>query len=230
MDNCNCNLAAPILEIPHTVVDTRFVDGKDVTKKYPGYYVEVRDENTVYHVSTPKGGCVINSLPIARVPIFKDNYNPSTMATYRNNVVIDFTQNKVYIFDFNKNYRIVYLSSTLGNLLVDVKVDGVSVVDRSTQTAVIDLTGKVDKEAGKGLSTNDLTNELKAGYDGAVTDSHTHTNKSVLDNATASYTLEEQNKLAGLTVGDGTITINQGGTLKGTFTANQSGDTEINLD
>lgn len=32
------------------------------------------------------------------------------------------------------------------------------------------LNGKVDKEAGKGLSTNDLTTALKGSYDGAVTD------------------------------------------------------------
>lgn len=32
------------------------------------------------------------------------------------------------------------------------------------------LSGKVEKIAGKGLSTNDLTAELKKGYDGAVTD------------------------------------------------------------
>lgn len=32
------------------------------------------------------------------------------------------------------------------------------------------LNGKVDKVAGKGLSTNDLTTELKKVYDGAVTD------------------------------------------------------------
>lgn len=32
------------------------------------------------------------------------------------------------------------------------------------------LDGKVDKVTGKGLSTNDLTTELKKGYDGAVTD------------------------------------------------------------
>ena len=32
------------------------------------------------------------------------------------------------------------------------------------------LGGKVDKVSGKGLSTNDLTDTLKSGYDGAVTD------------------------------------------------------------
>lgn len=109
MDNCSCNTAAPILEIPHTVVNTRFVDGKDITKNYPGYYVEVRDENTIYHVSTPKNGCVINSLAVARLPIYKENYDPNTMAVYRNNTVYDFAQNKAFVFDFNKNYRTVDL-------------------------------------------------------------------------------------------------------------------------
>ena len=48
-------------------------------------------------------------------------------------------------------------------------------IGRSWGTALITkvkeaLGGKVDKVAGKGLSTNDLTTELKKGYDGAVTD------------------------------------------------------------
>lgn len=48
-------------------------------------------------------------------------------------------------------------------------------IGRSWGTALIAkvkeaLNGKVDKVSGKGLSTNDLTTELKKGYDGAVTD------------------------------------------------------------
>lgn len=110
MDKCSCNAAAPILDIPHTVIDTRFVGGKDITKDFPGYYVEVRDENTIYHVSTPSGGCILNSLPVARLPIYKENYDPDTMARYRNTMVIDFAANKMFIFDFNKNYRTVSLT------------------------------------------------------------------------------------------------------------------------
>lgn len=41
----------------------------------------------------------------------------------------------------------------------DVKVDGTSVV--TSGVAAIDLTGKVDKETGKGLSTNDYTTDEK---------------------------------------------------------------------
>ena len=43
------------------------------------------------------------------------------------------------------------------------------------------LNSKVDKVVGKGLSTNDLTNELKEQYDQAVTNKHTHINKTLLD-------------------------------------------------
>lgn len=51
---------------------------------------------------------------------------------------------------------------------------------------------KVDKIDGKGLSTNDLTDELKADYDDAALQAHTHSNKTILDNTTASYTTEEK--------------------------------------
>ena len=43
---------------------------------------------------------------------------------------------------------------------------------------------KVDAETGKGLSTNDLTDELKNSYDTAVANAHTHENKTVLDGIT----------------------------------------------
>ena len=49
-----------------------------------------------------------------------------------------------------------------------------------------DISSKVDKVAGKGLSTNDFTDELKAGYDDAVSKTHTHSNKTVLDELTRS--------------------------------------------
>lgn len=109
MDFCKC-AAVPVLDIPHTMVDTRFVDGKDVTKNFPGYYVEVRDENAIYHVSTPDEGCVPTSLCVAHLPIYRENYNPTTMIRYRNTVVYDFAQNKMYVFDYNKNYRVVTLT------------------------------------------------------------------------------------------------------------------------
>ena len=43
----------------------------------------------------------------------------------------------------------------------------------------------VAKESGKGLSANDLTDELKSSYDDAVTAKHTHENGTVLDGITA---------------------------------------------
>ena len=77
---------------------------------------------------------------------------------------------------------------------------------------------KVDKVQGKGLSTNDLTNELKTNYDKAFNEahthnnklvldnlvqsvidySHTHLNKSILDGTTASFTEEQATKLSNI--------------------------------
>ena len=51
----------------------------------------------------------------------------------------------------------------------DIKVDGVSVLDNTTKIANINLSNKVDKVTGKGLSTNDFTNELKAKLAGIET-------------------------------------------------------------
>ena len=59
----------------------------------------------------------------------------------------------------------------------------------------------MDKVSGKTLSTNDLTNSLKTSYDDAVSKKHTHANKDVLDNTTASFTTEEKTKLSGIAAG-----------------------------
>lgn len=69
------------------------------------------------------------------------------------------------------------------------------------KTSVGTIKDKVDKVAGKGLSTNDLTNDLKNSYDDAVNKAHTHVNKDILDNTTASFTTEEKNKLKGIADG-----------------------------
>ena len=60
---------------------------------------------------------------------------------------------------------------------------------------------KVDKVEGKGLSTNDFTNEDKANLDANTNARHTHSNKAILDNTTASFTTEEKTKLAGIQEG-----------------------------
>ena len=57
-----------------------------------------------------------------------------------------------------------------------------SVLDSITNVKVNNWDNKVDKVRGKGLSENDFTSTLKSNYDNAVTNSHTHTNITVLDN------------------------------------------------
>ena len=83
------------------------------------------------------------------------------------------------------------------------------------KNSVETISNKVDKIAGKGLSTNDLTNSLKADYDDAVLKSHEHSNKSILDATTASYTTEDKKKL------DNTVSNIDYNTLKGRVDTNE---------
>jgi hypothetical protein len=48
-----------------------------------------------------------------------------------------------------------------------------------------DLSNKVDKVAGKGLSTNDFTDSYKNAVDANTNARHTHNNKTVLDGITS---------------------------------------------
>lgn len=51
-----------------------------------------------------------------------------------------------------------------------------------------DLNAKVDKEEGKGLSSNDFTDKDKENLDNATENSHTHSNKDILDTYTKTQT------------------------------------------
>jgi hypothetical protein len=75
-----------------------------------------------------------------------------------------------------------------------------------------DISGKVDKVTGKGLSANDFTDGLKTAYDGAVFDSHAaHSDDQDISGkvdkitgkglSTEDYTSEEKTKLAGIATG-----------------------------
>lgn len=61
---------------------------------------------------------------------------------------------------------------------------------------VTEIDNKVDKIKGKGLSSNDLTDELLEKISGNAASSHSHANKSVLDAVSAAYTEEKDSNLS----------------------------------
>lgn len=61
--------------------------------------------------------------------------------------------------------------------------------------------GAVATEEGKGLSTNDYDDTEKQNNASNTATRHSHSNKSILDNTTASYTMEEKTKLVGIETG-----------------------------
>lgn len=96
------------------------------------------------------------------------------------------TRGDYYLKGDDRNYILVQLDGTNfdSSATYYQKVNAVSRWDEiSTQST----DNKVDKIDGKGLSTNDLTDELKENYDNASDKAHSHENKTVLD------TITEQN-------------------------------------
>jgi len=96
------------------------------------------------------------------------------------------------------------------------------------------LDGKVDKVEGKGLSTNDYTTAEKTKLAGIEAGAQVNLPNTVVDanyvHTDNNYTTAEKTKLDGLNVGNGTITITQGGVTKGSFTTNQSNNGTIEID
>ena len=96
------------------------------------------------------------------------------------------TRGDYYLKGDDGSYTLVQLNGTNFDSTATYyqKVNAVSRWDEiSTQST----DNKVDKIEGKGLSTNDLTDELKGNYDNASDKAHSHENKTVLD------TITEQN-------------------------------------
>lgn len=93
------------------------------------------------------------------------------------------TRGDYYLKGDDGNYTLVQLDGTNfdSSATYYQKVNAVSRWDEiSTQST----DNKVDKIDGKGLSTNDLTDELKENYDNASDKAHSHENKTVLDTIT----------------------------------------------
>lgn len=109
-DNCIIDPAC-IPCIPHATIDDRYVDDRDMLRKYPGYYVTVRNENATYHVGRAGKNCAPNAVVVARTPIFRDGYDPAIMPKYRMNTVYDFLNDRAFIFDNNMDYRTITLGA-----------------------------------------------------------------------------------------------------------------------
>lgn len=105
--------------------------------------------------------------------------------------------------DLERRYKLQEIDPTIEEVeelkkarVVDDYLSTTSVNPVQNRVITSALNNKVTRETGKGLSTNDLTDELKAQYDSATTEQHTHNNKSILDDITAAYTTSEKTKLS----------------------------------
>lgn len=148
----------------------------------------------------------------------------SEIVTYiKNNksLIDNITTSKVNVADIVDN-----LTSTSANKPLSAKQGKVLKDLMDALTTVVG--NKVDKVVGKGLSTNDYTTTEKNKLSGIAQGAEVNVQAdwNVTDATSDAYI---KNKPAIPTVGNGTITIKQAGTPKGTFTMNQSGNTTIEL-
>ena len=101
-----------VLDIPHTVIDTRYQNGKDLLRKYPGHYVTVRDEaSAVYHVSKPGPNCLPNATKVKEGILYKDNFDHTRGVKYREAMIYDFLNSKLYVYDHNGDKRVITLGA-----------------------------------------------------------------------------------------------------------------------
>lgn len=99
-----------IADIPHAVIDSRFFNGKDMLRKYPGHYVTVRDEGgAVYHVSKPKANCLPTSVKVSNGFFERDGFDPINTDPYKNTTVLDFLENVMYVYDSEGDIRKITL-------------------------------------------------------------------------------------------------------------------------
>lgn len=109
-----CHPTHKIAEIPHAVIDERYSNGKDMLRKYPGYYVSVREEGgATYHVSNPGVNCLPNVVLVAEGRVYRDGFLPASAPAYKNTRVIDFANNREYIYDFNGDVRYIELQEVV---------------------------------------------------------------------------------------------------------------------
>ncbi len=95
---------------------------------------------------------------------------------------------------YNKTSKEIILTLKNGQNVEFSIADLISgLVDTNTFTA--EMKKKVDKVEGKGLSTNDYTNDEKNNNSENTKVRHTHSNKSILDSITASFTTDLKNKI-----------------------------------
>ena len=104
---------------------------------------------------------------------------------------------------FDEDTKKIVLVLQNGN---EISIDASSLINGlASQSDLTSLTNtvnnKVDKVTGKGLSSNDFTDTDKNNLDANTTSRHTHSNKSILDATTASYTTAEKSKLSGIETG-----------------------------
>lgn len=123
-------------------------------------------------------------------------FSNSPASNITNNDINNWNNKTSFSGDYNDLTNKPSIPTVPTNLSSFVDDLGSSPVHTHSQylTSHQDISGKVDKVAGKELSTNDFTNTYKDNVDSNTSARHTHSNKSVLDNISSADITNWNNK------------------------------------
>lgn len=96
-----------------------------------------------------------------------------------------------------------------GKMVVDAFLSATSINPVQNKVITENLNNKVNKESGKGLSTNDFTDDYKKAIENSSSSSHTHANKEALDKYTLPVVLfdEEDGTIEDVTLSEDVATF-----------------------
>lgn len=122
--------------------------------------------------------------------VVDDHLSTTSTNSVQNKVITVALNNKVSVEtgkglstnDFTDEYKNKVDSGTQQNHTHSNK----TILDGIRSTDIDNWDNKVDKESGKGLSTNDFTDEYQENVDNNSASRHTHANQTVLDSITSS--------------------------------------------
>ena len=193
------------------------VSGKELSENdFTDAYKSQVDSNTsARHTHLNKA--ILDGTQQSFTTTLKNNLDDNTSArhTHSNKTILDGTTASFTTSDENKLNGIA--TGAQVNVIESIKVNGaaqtvtskavnitvptktsqlqndsefvtLSDLDDSEAGIIEGLAGKVDKIAGKGLSTNDFTDAYKSQVDSNTSARHTHSNKAILDATNASFT------------------------------------------
>ena len=215
--------------------DTSIVTGVSIGKDDAGHITSLSVDSIKFPSLPTKTDIGLGNVENTALSTWKGSANLSTVGTITSGIwngdaltsdyIGNHTHTSVDITDLDTTLSSKADKATTlsGYGITDAKIENGKITLGSTTiiplTSHQDISGKVDKVDGKGLSTNDFSDDYKSQVDSNTSARHSHSNKALLDN------ISEYIKSA--SVENGVITLKDNSNKSITFSSTDSKVTSV---